>query len=166
MGTWASRFRIRFAIGSTVLPFWVLLGWHFVHSDRNGPVWLVNVVNGSVETVTSRHHTGHRGGPAIVTSHNGRYLVKTGVRNFFTTGVSMKSVTKRVSYFLPCLQAQCRTTLRRARVSVQDYQLDVDMARRRIHQHHMVQWIVDGVLKGITPQQVCDITCSCRLYCL
>jgi len=21
------------------------------------------------------HHTGHRGGPAIVTSHNGRYLV-------------------------------------------------------------------------------------------
>jgi len=45
------------------------------HSDRNGPVGLVNVVNGSVGTVTSRHHTGHRGGPAIVTSHNGRYLV-------------------------------------------------------------------------------------------
>jgi len=33
------------------------------------PVGLVNVVNGSVGTVTSRHHTGHRGGPAIVTSH-------------------------------------------------------------------------------------------------
>jgi len=28
-----------------------------------------------VGTVTSRHHTGHRGVPATVTSHNGRYLV-------------------------------------------------------------------------------------------
>jgi len=70
-----SESAIRFAIGSTVPPFWVFPGWHFAHSDRNGPVGLVNVVNGSVGTVTSRHHTGHRGGPAIVTSHNGRYLV-------------------------------------------------------------------------------------------
>jgi len=45
------------------------------HSDRNGPVGLVNIVNGSVGTVTSRHHTGHRSRPAIVTSHNGRHLV-------------------------------------------------------------------------------------------
>jgi len=35
----------------------------------------VSVVNGSVGTVTSRHHTRHCGGPAIVTSHHGRYLV-------------------------------------------------------------------------------------------
>jgi len=28
--------------------------WHFAHSDRNGPVGLVKVVNGSVGTVTSR----------------------------------------------------------------------------------------------------------------
>jgi len=62
------------AIGSTVPPFWVFLRRHFDHADRNGPVGLVN---GSVGTVTSRHHTGHRGGPAaIVTSHNGRYLVQ------------------------------------------------------------------------------------------
>jgi len=59
---------IRFAIGSTVLPFWVFPGWH-------GPVELVTIVNRSVETVTSQHHTEHRGRPAIVTSHNGRYLV-------------------------------------------------------------------------------------------
>jgi len=43
-------------------------GWHFAHSDRNRPVGFVTVVHGSV---TSQH----RGGPAIVTSHNGRYLV-------------------------------------------------------------------------------------------
>jgi len=43
------------------------------HSDRNGPAGLVN---GSVGTVTSRHHIGHHGGPAIVTSQNGRYLVR------------------------------------------------------------------------------------------
>jgi len=70
-----SESAIRFAIGSTVPPFWVFPGCHFAHSDRNGPVGLVNVVNGSVGTVTSRHHTGHRGGPAIVTSQHGRYLV-------------------------------------------------------------------------------------------
>ena len=39
----------------------------------------------------------------------------------------------------------------------QDYQLDIDHAKRRIHQQHMVQWIVDGVVKGITPQQVSDL---------
>jgi len=50
---------IRFAIEYTVSPFWVFLGWHFVNSYRNGPVWLVNVVNISVGTVTSRHHTWH-----------------------------------------------------------------------------------------------------------
>jgi len=58
-----------------VPPFWVFPGWHFAHSDKNGPVGLVNVVNGSVGTVTSQHHTGHRGGPAIVTSCNRRHLV-------------------------------------------------------------------------------------------
>jgi len=58
-----------------VPPFWVFQGWHSARSDRNGPGGLVSVVNGSVGTVTSRHHTGHSGGPAIVTSHNGRYLV-------------------------------------------------------------------------------------------
>jgi len=40
---------IRFAIGSTVPPFWVFPGWHFAHSERGGSVSLVNVVNGSVE---------------------------------------------------------------------------------------------------------------------
>jgi len=38
-------------IGSTVLPFSVFPGWHFAHSDRNGPVGLVNVVDESVRAV-------------------------------------------------------------------------------------------------------------------
>jgi len=70
-----SESAIRFVIGSMYPPFWVFPGWHFTHSDRIGPVGLVNVVNGSVGTVTSWQHTGHRGGPAIVTSHHGRYHV-------------------------------------------------------------------------------------------
>jgi len=61
-----SESAISFEIGSMVLPFWVFTGWHFTHSDRNGPVGLVNVVRGAV---TSRHHTGHRGRTAIIMSH-------------------------------------------------------------------------------------------------
>ena len=34
--------------------------------------------------------------------------------------------------------------------------MEVDNARRRIEQQHMVHWIVDQVVKGITPQQVTD----------
>jgi len=60
-----SRSEVRFC------HFGVFPGWHFAHSDRNGPAGLVNVVNSSVGTVTSRHHTGYRGDPAIVTSHDG-----------------------------------------------------------------------------------------------
>jgi len=80
-----SESAIRFAIGSTVLPFWVFPGWQ---TARNGSVGLVNVVYGSVGTVTSRHHTGHRGGPAIVTSHNGRNLVIIDLRGHVVGGPS------------------------------------------------------------------------------
>lgn len=34
-----------------------------------------------------------------------------------------------------------------------DYQADVETAKRNFEQQHMVNWIVDGVVKGITPQQ-------------
>nr|AOR07062.1 mitochondrial ATP synthase subunit b precursor [Mesenchytraeus cf. gelidus SL-2017] len=44
-----------------------------------------------------------------------------------------------------------------------DYQVDVQNATRRVHQHHMVQWIVDGVLAGISPQQEKDSLAKCIL---
>jgi len=82
-------------IGSTVTPCWVFPGWHFAHSDRNGPVGLVNVVNGSVGTVTGRHHTGQLGGPTVITSHNGRYLV---IFSYFSATVVAKSVSVEFLY--------------------------------------------------------------------
>jgi len=42
-----------------------------------------------------------------------------------------------------------------------DYQVDMESARRRVQQHHMVQWIVDGVMAGITPQQEKDSMSKC-----
>jgi len=49
-----SESSIRFAIGSTVPPFWMFPGRHFAHSDRNGLVRLVNIANGSVGTVAGQ----------------------------------------------------------------------------------------------------------------
>lgn len=42
-----------------------------------------------------------------------------------------------------------------------DYQMEVDTTRRRLQQQHMVQWIVDQVVKGITPQQEKDSLSKC-----
>jgi F-type H+-transporting ATPase subunit b len=42
-----------------------------------------------------------------------------------------------------------------------DYQVDVESAKRRLQQQHMVQWIVDGVMAGITPQQEKDSMSKC-----
>lgn len=42
-----------------------------------------------------------------------------------------------------------------------DYQVDVQSAQRRIQQQHMVQWIVDGVKAGISPQQEKDSLAKC-----
>jgi len=83
-----SESAIRFPIGSLV---YAIPGWHFTHSDRNGPVGLVN---GSVRTVTSRHHTGHHGGPAIITSHNRGYLVLPTQWKFSTTTTTSVGLLK------------------------------------------------------------------------
>jgi F-type H+-transporting ATPase subunit b len=42
-----------------------------------------------------------------------------------------------------------------------DYQVDVQSAQRRVQQQHMVQWIVDGVMAGVTPQQEKDSLTKC-----
>ena len=36
----------------------------------------------------------------------------------------------------------------------QNYQLEVESSKRQFEQRHMVNWITESVVKGITPQQV------------
>lgn len=42
-----------------------------------------------------------------------------------------------------------------------DYQADVESTQRRFEQNHMVNWIVDSVVKGITPQQEKESIAKC-----
>jgi len=42
-----------------------------------------------------------------------------------------------------------------------DYQLEVENTQRRFEQNHMVNWITDSVVKGITPQQEKDSIAKC-----
>jgi len=44
-----------------------------------------------------------------------------------------------------------------------DYQLDYQNTTRRLEQKHMVKWIVDSVVKGITPQQEKEAVQQCIL---
>lgn len=41
-----------------------------------------------------------------------------------------------------------------------DYQVELVNTKKRFEQQHMVQWIVDNVVKGITPKQVCIHSCE------
>lgn len=62
------------------------------------------------------------------------------------------------------LESVYRQRLAEVHLSVKkrlDYQVDVQNATRRVHQNHMVQWIVDGVLAGISPQQEKDSLAKC-----
>jgi len=42
-----------------------------------------------------------------------------------------------------------------------EYQVAKDQTKRRVEQEHMVTWIVDGVVKGVTPQQEKDSITKC-----
>nr|AOR07058.1 mitochondrial ATP synthase subunit b precursor [Enchytraeus cf. crypticus SL-2017] len=62
------------------------------------------------------------------------------------------------------LESAYRQRLSEAYVAVKkrlDYQVDVLSAQRRMQQQHMVQWIVDGVKAGISPQQEKDSLAKC-----
>jgi len=63
----------------------------------------LNVVDRSVgTTITSWHHTGHRGRPAIITSHNRRYFVDKSSANLLLWGSQneLKTVTISVIVLL------------------------------------------------------------------
>lgn len=62
------------------------------------------------------------------------------------------------------LESQYRQRLSEAHAAVKnrlDYFVDLEAAKRNFEQQHMVNWIVDSVVKGITPQQEKDSISKC-----
>jgi len=62
------------------------------------------------------------------------------------------------------LEAQYRHRLSEVHQQIKsrlDYFVDLETAKRNFEQRHMVNWIVDSVVKGITPQQEKDSIAKC-----
>jgi len=77
--------------------------------QKTGPVVLVNVTNGSVGSVTSRHHTGR---PTTVMSHNGRYLAN--IQFYQSKTVNTLQLTH--SYCRSCISSICLSLFERSQL--------------------------------------------------
>merc|ERR1712170_44188 len=62
------------------------------------------------------------------------------------------------------LETEYRARLSKLHAEVKkrlDYQLAVETSKKRIQQEHMANWIIDGVIKGITPKQEKESIANC-----
>jgi len=117
-----SECAVRFAIGSTVSPFWAVTAedwkWRILGKVEFTGTCVVLAVGkkpwhgetrlgGASETATvtavRRHQTEHRGGPAIVTSHDGRYRVFLFVLNACFLAIVVLAFFAHLAFFLQYL---------------------------------------------------------------
>jgi len=121
-------------------------------------------ISKTLDKLGSDYKTKHWDDPVQNVKGQAEAVIKDGETAIWQTGgQEMMFDAKRENVDLQ-LEAIYRKRLADVHQSVKkrlDYQMEVENTQRRFEQNHMVNWIVDSVVKGITPQQEKDSIAKC-----
>jgi len=121
-------------------------------------------ISKTLDKLGNDYKTKHWDDPVQNVKGQAEAVIKDGETAIWQTGgQEMMFEAKRENVDLQ-LEAIYRKRLADVHQSVKkrlDYQMEVENTQRRFEQNHMVNWIVDSVVKGITPQQEKDSIAKC-----
>jgi len=138
------------------IAFWVAV--YYLHK-KAGPG-----ISNALNKLANDYRTKHWDEPMAQTKAQAEAVIKEGETAIWQTeGQKALFEAKRENVDLQ-LEATYRQRLAEVHKAVKkrlDYQVEVESTKRRFEQQHMVDWIVNSVVKGITPQQEKDSITKC-----